>query len=118
MIVAYIVSHTWCLSAPSRLSGFCRFLLLTIAILSIIHIYSVFLLAHMRTILFWICFRTVHFSARYPLQLASASYSPESELASFTKAYHYWLLIEILNSISNHSILILSHNSFNFCCLS
>ena len=61
-------------------------------------------LANMGTVSFRTCFRSVRFPASYLVQLATARYNPGSEPASFIDAYHSWLLIEILNSIGNHSI--------------
>ena len=46
----------------------------------------------------------VHSPASYFVQLSRAQYSPSLEPASFIDAYHSWLLIEILSSIGNHSM--------------
>jgi hypothetical protein len=62
-------------------------------------------MASMGTLSFRTCFRSVRFPAGYFVKLATADYSPGSEPASFSDAYHSWFLVEILNSIGNHSIM-------------
>ena len=59
-------------------------------------------MARLGTISFHTCFHTARFPDEYVVQLASAVYTPTSE---FKMACHNWLLVEILYSIDNHTIL-------------
>ena len=58
----------------------------------------------MGTIAFHTCFRAVRFPPTHVAQLALAHYHPGSQPASFTKALHHWLLVEILSAIGSHTI--------------
>jgi hypothetical protein len=70
-------------------------------------------MANMGTLSFRTCFRSVRFPASYFVQLATAHYNSGSEPAFLINAYHSWLLIEILSSIGNHSMVWFFHS----CCL-